>query len=153
MVTTDMLLCLCMSLLSSSLADVVSTSSLSSGECAGSITLHHGDQEVKITEGVEELEKSLVVEKAVLVGCGDCFRLFEKKNGRGRSYFVNRSGEHTVPLRKVRSVRKIPCSNQAMPMWAVIIIVLVMVMVVAVGTVVGVRKCRNRYDNVSTGQV
>ena len=66
---------------------------------------------------------------------------------------MNRSGEHTVPLRKVRSVYKIPCSNKAMPMWAVIIIVMVMVMVVAVGTVVGVRKCRNRYDNVSTGQV
>ena len=140
--------------LSFSYADVVSTSSLSSGECAGSITLHQGEQAVRFTEGVEEMEESMMVDRAVMVGCGDCFRLFDKKNGRGKSYFVNRSGEHNIPLRKVRSLHKVACSNMAMPMWVVIIMVLVIVMVVGVGTVVGVKKYRNcRYNNVTTDQV
>eukprot|EP00090_Calanus_glacialis_P018359 TRINITY_DN28483_c0_g1_i1.p1 TRINITY_DN28483_c0_g1~~TRINITY_DN28483_c0_g1_i1.p1 ORF type:complete len:152 (-),score=54.11 TRINITY_DN28483_c0_g1_i1:65-520(-) len=151
-----MLLCVFVGVLflSFSSADVVSTSSLSSGECAGSITLHQGEQAVRFTEGVEEMEESMMVDRAVMVGCGDCFRLFEKKNGRGRSYFVNRSGEHTIPLRKVRSIHKVPCSNMAMPMWVVIIMVLVMMMVVGMGTMVGVKKYRNcRYNNVTTDEV
>ena len=53
---------------------------------------------------------------------------------------------------KVRSLRKVSCSNMAMPMWAVIIIVLIIVMVVGMGTVVGVRRCR-KYDSVQTGHV
>ena len=151
-----MLLCVFVGVLflSFSSADVVSTSSISSGECVGSITLHRGEQAVRFTEGVEELQESMKVDKAVLVGCGDCFRLFEKKNGRGKSYFVNRSGEHNIPLRKVRSLHKVACSNMAMPMWVVIIMVMVIVMVVGVGTVVGVKKYRsNRYNNVNTDQV
>ena len=102
---------------------------------------------------MEELEESLTVQKAVLEGCGDCFRLFEKKNGRGRSYFVNRRGDHTITLGKVRSIRKVACSNMAMPMWAVIIIVLIIVIVVGVGTVVGVKSFRSKkYDSVLTVQ-
>ena len=141
--------------LSLSSADVVSSlQSLLSpdSECAGSLTLHEGEHWANFTDGI--LYGSVKVDKAVLVGCGDCFRLFEKKNGRGRSYFVNRSGEHTIPHRKVRSIHKVPCSNMAMPMWVVIIMVLVIVMVVGVGSVVGVKKYRSyRYDNVNTEQV
>ena len=139
--------------LSFSSAAVVSTS-LSSGECAGSISLHQGEQAVRFTEGVEELEERLMVDRAVLVGCGVCVRLYKKKNGRGRSYFVNRSGEHKIPLSKVRSIHKVACSNMAMPMWVVIITVMVTVMVVGLGTVLGFKKYRSsRYDNVSTEQV
>ena len=138
--------------LSFSTADIVTTSDVTTGECVGSITLHTGEKTLKFTEGVEELEESVTVEKAVLEGCGDCFRLFKKKNGRGKSYFVNRRGEHTITMGKVRSIRKVSCSNMAMPMWAVIIIVLIIVMVVGMGTVMGVKRCR-KYDGVQTGQV
>ena len=129
-------------------------SSVSKGECDGSISLHHGDEKSIFSDGVEVLEESLTVRKAVLEGCGGCFRLFQKKNGRGRSYFVNRMGEHTISLGKVRSIHKVACSNMAMPMWVVIIIVLIIVIVVGVGTVIGVKKFRsNKYDGVQTDQV
>ena len=108
---------LCISFLSLSRADFVATSDVTTGECVGSITLHTGEHTIKFTDGVEELEESMTVEKAVLEGCGDCFRLFKKKNGRGKSYFVNRRGEHTITMGKVRSIRKVSCSNMAMPMW------------------------------------
>ena len=88
-----MLLCVFIGVLFLSLssADIVSSlQSLLSPECVGSLTLHEGEHAATFTDGI--LWGSVKVDKAVLVGCGDCYRLFEKKNGRGKSYFVNRSG-------------------------------------------------------------
>ena len=122
------------------------------GKCASSVTLYKGEEMIKITEEVRELEESMKVDRAVMVGCGGCFRLYEKKNGRGKSYFVNKNGEHSsLNIRKVRSVHRVSCGNMAMPMWVVILVVVVVLVVVGVATVVGVRKCRGgRYDSVNT---
>ena len=51
--------------------------------------------------------------KAVLEGCG-CYRLHERKNYRGKTYHVNTIGEHKVPLKRVRSIAKVPCSSESM---------------------------------------
>ena len=47
--------------------------------------------------------------KAVLKGC-ECYRLYERKKNRGRSYYVNKIGKHSIPLRKVGSLAKVSCS-------------------------------------------
>ena len=47
--------------------------------------------------------------KAVLEGCG-CYRLYERKNYRGKSFAVTERGSHVVTLRKVRSISKVSCS-------------------------------------------
>ena len=44
--------------------------------------------------------------KTVLEGCY-FFRLFERKNNRGRSFSVYEIGEHRVHLKRVRSLAKI----------------------------------------------
>ena len=49
---------------------------------------------------------------AVLEGCG-CFRLFERKNSKGRSLFINMIGEHSVPLKRVRSIAKVSCPQES----------------------------------------
>ena len=47
--------------------------------------------------------------QAVLEGCG-CYRLYERKNYRGRSVAVTEGGTHVITLRKVRSISRISCS-------------------------------------------
>merc|ERR1711915_1075848 len=76
------LVCYFFALLQVSYGDVVTSGSRSSGECEATLSLHVGDKEIKFTKGHEDLEESLVVDKAVLVGCGDCYRLYEKKGGK-----------------------------------------------------------------------
>merc|ERR1711892_407788 len=86
------------------------------GECKGSVTLYEGSTETVVTED-ENVKVS--VDKIKREGCG-CFRLHDKKNGRGRSFFLGRQGEYTgedMGLRKVRSVRRVECESLAMPVW------------------------------------
>ena len=147
-------LCLVVTILSpSSYGEVVGDGGVrGEGECANSVTLYQGEEMIRITEEVRELEESMKVDRAVMVGCGGCYRLYEKKNGRGKSYFVNKNGEHSsLTIRKVRSVLRVSCGNMAMPMWVVILVVVLVLVVVGVGTVLGVRKCRGgTYDSVNT---
>ena len=51
--------------------------------------------------------------KAFLEGCG-CYRLYERRRHRGKSYTVDKIGEHTILLRRVRSLTKIMCPGDAM---------------------------------------
>merc|ERR1711892_1477633 len=93
------------------------------GECQGSVTLYEGSTETVVTKDENNLKVS--VDKVKMEGCG-CFRLHEKKNGRGRSFFLGRQGEYTgdeTGLRKVKSVRRVECESLAMPVWGVIVIV------------------------------
>ena len=55
---------------------------------------------------------------AVLEGCG-CFRLYQGKTIKkgGRSFYINRNGEHRITLRKVGSLKRVACSRLAKPGW------------------------------------
>ena len=133
-----MLLCLslCTAFLYFSSAEEVSTSSTSSGECVGSITLYEGDQSVKFTED-EELQWIMKATSAVLVSCEDsvCFRLYQKMNGKGNSYFVDTSGP-IQPGRWVGSIRKKSCRWQGypIPLWLAIILLVIIISIVGTGT-------------------
>ena len=50
--------------------------------------------------------------KAFLEGCG-CYRLYERRRHQGKSYTVDKIGEHTILLRRVRSLEKIKCPGEA----------------------------------------
>ena len=78
------------------------------GFCSGSIKMVSPSREVAVFRDVEgniNMKASIVS----VEGCG-CYRLFEKKNYRGRSYHADRMGEHRIHLRKVKSLLKVPCS-------------------------------------------
>eukprot|EP00092_Neocalanus_flemingeri_P054919 GFUD01064763.1.p1 GENE.GFUD01064763.1~~GFUD01064763.1.p1 ORF type:complete len:109 (+),score=29.38 GFUD01064763.1:109-435(+) len=78
-------------------------------ECKGMIKLISSAGHVK--EYKEDQEHMHVkASKVVLKGC-ECYRLYERKENRGRSYFVNKIGEHNIPLKKVGSLAKVPCSR------------------------------------------
>ena len=51
---------------------------------------------------------------AVLQGCG-CYRLFNRKNFRGRSYLADKEGLHTVDFNRIKSVQKVTCDSQFDP--------------------------------------
>ena len=48
--------------------------------------------------------------KAVLEGCG-CYRLYSRHHSRGSSFYVSKRGKQYVPLRVVRSVERVQCSQ------------------------------------------
>ena len=80
------------------------------GECKGLVRLI--SPQGMIQEYSEDKKQiKFKAAEAVLVGCG-CFRLFEKKNMRGRSFYVNKFSEHSVPLHRVRSLTKVDCSDE-----------------------------------------
>ena len=111
-------------------------SSADGGGCTGSITLYQGQQITEYTEGNDDLKKNMKVDRAVLDSCGDCFKLYEDRNGQGKSYFVDKSGEHIITLRRVRSLHKVPCGNTGpfgMPMWLAITLLVIIAMVVGTG--------------------
>merc|ERR1711892_1640840 len=118
------------------------------GECKGSVTLYEGSTETGVTKD-ENVKVS--VDKIKMEGCR-CFRLHDKKKGRGRSFFLGKQGEYTgeeMGLRKVRSVRRVDCESLAMPVWGVIVIVVGLVILMALVAVFGFRKYRE-YSAVQT---
>ena len=117
------------------------------GECKGIVSLYEGSEEIVVNK---DQNVKVTVDKVKVEGCG-CFQLHNKKNGKGKSYFLGR-GEHTgkdIGWKKVRSVRKVECESRAMPVWGVIVIVVVLVMLMAVGAVLGFKKYRE-YGRVNT---
>ena len=76
-------------------------------KCVGSISLVtvHGDV-YKFNESQEKV--NIKATKAVLEGCG-CYRLFERRKYKGRSYQVTRGGEQDIYIKKVRSVARTRC--------------------------------------------
>merc|ERR1719228_1003741 len=118
------------------------------GECRGSVKLYEGSKETLVTK---DENVKVTLDRVILEGCG-CYTLHSKKNWKGRSFSMDKSGEYTggeIGWSKVRSVKRVPCDTLAMPVWAVIIIVLVLVVAVALGTVFGFRKYRE-YTNEKT---
>ena len=82
-------------------------------DCQGLVRLISPDG---VTQEFRESKKQIKSKatKAVLEGCG-CFRLFERKHQRGRSFYVNKIGEQEVPLARVRSLARVNCSNEGFP--------------------------------------
>ena len=79
------------------------------GHCDGSVTLYEGSKVIVVTEDEDNVR--ITVDKVRLEGCG-CFRLHSRPRGRGRSYLLDRTGEHTVEdigWSRVRSVRRVEC--------------------------------------------
>ena len=77
--------------------------------CFGSVILYEGSKETVVTNDEDKVK--VTVDKVRLEGCG-CFTLHSLKNGRGRSYFLRRTGEHTaeeIGWSRVRSVRRVEC--------------------------------------------
>ena len=77
-------------------------------DCNGSVTLYEGSEETVVTKD-EDIKPSIGVEKVVVEGCG-CFTLYDRKGGRGRSFFLDREGERIMKMR-VRSVRRVKCDS------------------------------------------
>ena len=100
-------LILCLAQLSQMRASVIEGSDRLLSQCEGQIKLFTDSGEVRVFREAER-KTNLAVNTAVLEGCG-CFRLFEKKNFRGRSYQVKNMGEHKIGLRRVRSLFKTTC--------------------------------------------
>ena len=118
------------------------------GQCDGTVTLYEGLKEtlVKDSENVK-----VNIDRVKVEGCG-CFRLYAKKNGRGKSYLLWKRGEHSsedVGFQKVRFVKKVDCESRAMPLWMVVLIVLGVVLVTAVVAVLAFRTYR-KYKRVKT---
>jgi hypothetical protein len=123
---------------------------IKSGLCEGSVTLYEGSEKTVITE---YMNVKVTVDKVMLEGCG-CYSLTSRKNGRGKSYFLSRRGEHSVEdigWSKVRSVSRVDCATLAMPVWGVILIVVGLVVLVAVGALLFFKKYQ-QYRKVTTNE-
>merc|ERR1712083_533694 len=121
------------------------------GECKGALTLYEGSEETIVTKDEDSINVS--VDSVKMEGCG-CFTLHTKKIGKGKSFFLGKSGEYSgeqLGLKKVRSVRRVGCERRAMPMWGVILLVVGLIIVVGVVAIFGFRKYRN-YSTVKTGE-
>ena len=78
------------------------------GDCVGSVTLYEGFEETVVTKNQNV---DIIMDKVKMEGCG-CFRLHSRPQWRGRSYFLGRTGEHTVEeigWSRVRSVGRVEC--------------------------------------------
>merc|ERR1711970_16088 len=121
------------------------------GECKGALTLFEGSEETIVTKDEDSIKVN--VDRVKMEGCG-CFTLHTKKSGRGKSFFLGKSGEYSgeqLGLKKVRSVRRVSCERRAMPMWSVILLVVGLIIVTGFVAVFGFRKYR-AYSQVKTGE-
>ena len=87
-------------------------------KCVGSLGLYKDSQLVGTYSSSEEAVWEQP-NRAVLHGCG-CFVLYHKKKGEGDHYYVDRVGEHNIPLVRVRSMYRVQCSETNFP-WPVFI--------------------------------
>ena len=91
-------------------------------KCVGSIGLYKDNDLVgTFTQSEEAVWEE--PNRAVLHGCG-CFVLFHKKKGEGDQFYVPRTGEHDIPLKRVRSMYRVKCREDETPWPAIVIIVL-----------------------------
>ena len=80
-------------------------------ECRGLIRLRSSCGFVQEYSG-DQRHLNFNAAKAFLEGCG-CYRLYERRKHRGKSYTVDKIGDHTIFLRRVRSLEKIKCPGEA----------------------------------------
>merc|ERR1712072_109250 len=121
------------------------------GECKGALTLYEESKETIVTKDEDSIKVS--VDRVKMEGCG-CFTLHSKKSGRGKSFFLGKSGEYSgeqLGLKKVRSVRGVSCERRAMPMWSLILLVVGLIIIMGVVAIFGFRKYR-QYSRVKTGE-
>ena len=81
-------------------------------ECRGLIRLRSSCGFVQEYSG-DQRHLNFNAAKAFLEGCG-CYRLYERRRHRGKSYTVDKIGDHTIRLRRVRSLEKIKCPGDVM---------------------------------------
>ena len=120
-------------------------------ECEGSVTLYEGSKEPVVV--TEDGDVKVNVDKLKLEGCG-CFSIYSKKGGRGRSFFLGRTGEYSdedIGWNKIRHVKRVTCESRAMPVWGVMVIVLGLVLLVAVVAVFAFRRFREYKKVASEG--
>ena len=91
-------------------------------KCVGSIGLY---KDTALVGTFSHSEEAVWEEpnRAVLHGCG-CFVLFHKKKGEGDQFYVPRTGEHDIPLKRVRSMYRVKCREDEIPWPAIITIIL-----------------------------
>ena len=115
-------------------------------DCEGSIELIAADGKVmEVTEDQEDISMKAVT--AVSRGCG-CYRLYEKPERRGRSYLMDKIGEHGIPLRMVGSLATVPCSRGAMAAWSISLIVVGVVSVTGLLIAVMYKRMGDRHQPV-----
>ena len=122
MCSTVLILLLSVSVLSISVAgQAIAGRGNAVATCQGSLMLvTAAGEEVEVSDDMEDMDMQVV--KAVTEGCG-CYRFYEKPNKRGKSFFLETIGSHTIPLRKVSSLSYELCGRGAMAAWSICLIV------------------------------
>eukprot|EP00092_Neocalanus_flemingeri_P052145 GFUD01060864.1.p1 GENE.GFUD01060864.1~~GFUD01060864.1.p1 ORF type:complete len:153 (-),score=38.70 GFUD01060864.1:265-723(-) len=108
--------------------------------CYGGITLYMDDNTTRfISSKQAKVEVLVIISKVVLDGCA-CFTLHDK---RGRSYFVERIGEHIakeIGFNQVRSVVRDPGDLNGLPVWGFVITVIGVVILVVAAILLGLKS-------------
>ena len=121
------------------------TPDIDNKECIGSVMFYHSDNGHKTTVLREDAEMDITIDAVKIEGCG-CFIIYNKKEGRGKSYYLGLHGQNVsaaeIGWARVRSVRSRECSSLAMPIWGVVLIVVGVMLMVGILAVIGFKKYR-----------
>eukprot|EP00092_Neocalanus_flemingeri_P051808 GFUD01060374.1.p1 GENE.GFUD01060374.1~~GFUD01060374.1.p1 ORF type:complete len:110 (-),score=18.18 GFUD01060374.1:275-604(-) len=104
---TDLFLLIFVLFISSGTGQMIVGADMTTEFCNGSIKLYSAFGEVAVFTEVQS-KMMIKAHTALVEGCG-CYRLYERKNYRGRSYHANRREEHHIGLRRVKSLALVPC--------------------------------------------
>ena len=77
-------------------------------DCRGTLTFRNGSGLTNVNES--QLNIKIMSTTVLLNGCG-CFRLFEKRNGKGKSQLIKRHGWQRIVIKTIQSITKIKCDN------------------------------------------
>ena len=77
-------------------------------DCRGTLTFRNGSGLTNVNES--QLNIKIMSTRVMLSGCG-CFRLFEKRNGKGKSQLIKRQGWQKIALKTVKSITNIICDR------------------------------------------
>ena len=64
----------------------------------------NGSEMINVNES--QLNIEIISSRVILNGCG-CFRLFEKRNGKGKSQLIKRHGWQKIVIKAIKSITKI----------------------------------------------
>jgi hypothetical protein len=78
----------------------------SRSDCRGTLTFRNGSGLINVNES--QLNIEIISRRVILNGCG-CFRLFEKRNGKGKSQLIKRHGWQKIVIKTIKSITKIKC--------------------------------------------
>ena len=77
-------------------------------DCRGTLTFRNGSGLINVNES--QLNIEIISRRVILNGCG-CFRLFEKRNWKGKSQLIKSHGWQRIVIKTVKSITKIKCYN------------------------------------------